>query len=825
MARRIVIIWLLAVLLPFCSAGKSFFPLIPAGESWIKVMGRPVPFRVVAESLPEKLTTLRFTAAVGNMMAQAELGSVSLSGKRYREALEWYGKAAEQGSMHAQHTLGVLYALGNGFVEQSDEAAAVWFEKAAEQGHPYAQNLIAAMYATGKGVPQSIDHAILWYAKAAAQGGDVSDVTVIAQLGLASSYQGEIKFFWYTMAANQGDVSAQTFLGDIYLKEGKEYRHDKDSEASYKKAAMWYQKAAERRGSRFYVPMTKKICALAQRKLGSMYLSGKGVRQSFEKAEMWLKTASADGDAAAPRLLAEMYTSGKGTEQNYEKAAAEFQKAAERGDTIAQRELGGVYCYGLGVRQSFEMAVMWLKKAAAKDDEFAQSLLGMVYLTGDSTMLANLTLAEVWYAKAADNGDEGAKEALARMREDVTINDKFFFPPQNIVVDLAVIRVGSMLLSIVRPTWAKQFRSHSHVHAFASVAIALFAFRAWDPIGDYHEHWVPSSNVGMTSACTILWFHIGLPLLLMSLPGISKVFDISTILMWLPRSPWWLVKNIRLWVERRRRKREKEKAKQKSAAGRDAQAKAKKEKEEAKRMEDEEAARRKEERATIGAVKKARKQEAEAAKKEKEMKQLLGKEGKRREKEGKRREQEAKQVVKQAEKRAEKQAGKVKQEAVHAMDEARRGADQARRRDEAKPSRAASAATLAPGSVSSSARPKSSASAHSSPISSSTQNDLTRNTFRVGSLTVYKSAVLGEGSGGTMVYRGRHADGRAVAVKVMDKAIVPEHRARREMRLLQVGDLLVVGERSGSTYTIYTIHCFAHFPTHICLPYTSCHHT
>jgi serine/threonine protein kinase len=55
----------------------------------------------------------------------------------------------------------------------------------------------------------------------------------------------------------------------------------------------------------------------------------------------------------------------------------------------------------------------------------------------------------------------------------------------------------------------------------------------------------------------------------------------------------------------------------------------------------------------------------------------------------------------------------------------------------------------------------------------------------VGSLTYDLHSVLGEGSCETKVYRGRHSDGREVAVKVMKKAVVPEHRARREMQLLQ----------------------------------------
>jgi hypothetical protein len=64
----------------------------------------------------------------------------------------------------------------------------------------------------------------------------------------------------------------------------------------------------------------------------------------------------------------------------------------------------------------------------------------------------------------------------------------------------------------------------------------------------------------------------------------------------------------------------------------------------------------------------------------------------------------------------------------------------------------------------------------------------------LGSLTYDQNDVLGEGSLGTKVYRGRHHDGREVAVKVMKKGVVPEHRAEREMQLLQT---LAEGEGRG----------------------------
>jgi serine/threonine protein kinase/ankyrin repeat protein len=69
--------------------------------------------------------------------------------------------------------------------------------------------------------------------------------------------------------------------------------------------------------------------------------------------------------------------------------------------------------------------------------------------------------------------------------------------------------------------------------------------------------------------------------------------------------------------------------------------------------------------------------------------------------------------------------------------------------------------------------------------SSSSSTSTSSSTLCVGSLTVNTASLLGKGSCGTNVYKGVHADGRDVAVKVMLKEVVPEHRARREMKLLQ----------------------------------------
>ena len=57
----------------------------------------------------------------------------------YQEAMSWYRKAAEQGHVSAQFSLGFRYATGWGVPRDYREAMS-WYRKAAEQGHVSAQN-------------------------------------------------------------------------------------------------------------------------------------------------------------------------------------------------------------------------------------------------------------------------------------------------------------------------------------------------------------------------------------------------------------------------------------------------------------------------------------------------------------------------------------------------------------------------------------------------------------------------------------------------------------------------------------------------------------
>jgi TPR repeat protein len=65
---------------------------------------------------------------------QLYMGKACIEYKEYKEAAEWFTKAAEQGNMDAQYELGVLYLNGDGITKDSDKAIK-WFNKAGDQGH------------------------------------------------------------------------------------------------------------------------------------------------------------------------------------------------------------------------------------------------------------------------------------------------------------------------------------------------------------------------------------------------------------------------------------------------------------------------------------------------------------------------------------------------------------------------------------------------------------------------------------------------------------------------------------------------------------------
>ena len=104
----------------------------------------------------------------------------------YKNAVQWYKKAADQGDSFAQNRLGLCYEYGCG-VQQDYAQAVKYYRLAADQENSDAQSNLGWCYQNGHGVQQDYGQAVKYFRLAADQ-------------GKATDY--------YQKAANQGDKNA-----------------------------------------------------------------------------------------------------------------------------------------------------------------------------------------------------------------------------------------------------------------------------------------------------------------------------------------------------------------------------------------------------------------------------------------------------------------------------------------------------------------------------------------------------------------------------------------------------------------------------------------
>jgi TPR repeat protein len=193
---------------------------------------------------------LMLTAFVVPAQAGWDEARAALQRGDYEAAFEEFLPLALAGDAAAQSNLGVMYANGEG-VLQDYSRAAEWYRAAAEQGNAIAQYSLGSMYYKGEGVPQ-----------------DYAEATK-----------------WLRRAAEQDSSAAQHGLGWIYY-EGHGLPQD------YLEAAKWFRRAAEQGEPR------------AQFMLGFLYGSGHGVPQNLTLAYMWLNLSAASAQPGKARDMA-----------------------------------------------------------------------------------------------------------------------------------------------------------------------------------------------------------------------------------------------------------------------------------------------------------------------------------------------------------------------------------------------------------------------------------------------------------------------------------------------------------------------------------------
>ena len=143
--------------------------------------------------------------------ADVQKGSAAADAGDFATALAEWVPLAEQGDAVAQFYLGVMYANGEGVI-QDDKEAAKWYRLAAEQGNAVAQYNLAQKYAYGKGVIEDDKEAVKWYRLAAEQGGSAAqyDLGLMYANGEGVIQDNVYAHMWWNLAAASGSEGARS---------------------------------------------------------------------------------------------------------------------------------------------------------------------------------------------------------------------------------------------------------------------------------------------------------------------------------------------------------------------------------------------------------------------------------------------------------------------------------------------------------------------------------------------------------------------------------------------------------------------------------------
>jgi len=222
----------------------------------------------------------------------------------------------------------------------------------------------------------------------------------------SDEYDGEPFSRALEKKAEQGDAESQ-------LKLSKTYMFAKGVQRDYEKCAFWCKKAANQN------------LAEAQYGLGILYESGQGVEKDPAKTAEWIQKAAEQGYDTAQSQLGYYYFTGTGVSQDLEKAAFWLRKASQQKDSDAMWLLGTVLCTQVSFsdgnqknsKELKEEALKWFTKSAEAGNPKGQSWLGSAYHAGE-IVDKNNKLAKKWLKKAADHGDETAKNILQTIAEE-----------------------------------------------------------------------------------------------------------------------------------------------------------------------------------------------------------------------------------------------------------------------------------------------------------------------------------------------------------------------------------------------------------------------
>ena len=360
--------------------------------------------------------------------------------KDEEEAVVWYRKLADKGSLWGEYSLGDCFREGAG-VAQNYEKAFYWYKKAAEQGDGAAQYRMAKCYLEGNGVEKNEKESFKWMAKAAESNSmdSVLELGLYYAAGIGIPINIEQSIGLIQKAAINNSAMAQCILGLSYIY-GNGVAHN------LKDGTTWLCKAAEsfsmqngdfntanisgpllsaglegnptfltafgiylQRSNPEFPALKEKATDLAEQGnldmqylLGVAYMSGMGVERNRDIAIKWFNKAATNGRKGAISFMA-----AYGTNDNEAAAVSWFRAEGEKGNTDALVALGFCYSVGLGVTRNQQEAVNLYLKAAEHNNARAQFMMCLRFGHGMG-VAEDHEKADMWFKRALENKYEKA---------------------------------------------------------------------------------------------------------------------------------------------------------------------------------------------------------------------------------------------------------------------------------------------------------------------------------------------------------------------------------------------------------------------------------
>lgn len=360
------------------------------------------------------VSDLEKSAAAGNPAALNQMGNLYYYGifkpADTAGSISMFRKAADGGSLSAQAKLGSYYQFGKMAITDKElesvndttftlkPDAQKWLTMAAANGDRDSR-LVLLYHKIGNSERLTNDE--LQFLKSVGDSDHLLTQNILAFyyfyiLGIEAGYKEGVK--WLTKAAENGNVDAQYFLGDLYLypnpyvepneaeglKWGEKASQNGNFHSTYElmnyyyghdmyDQAMQYAKRFEQQTERVFIPNLQ--CWIGMRFYD---------KKNFTEAFNYFRESSKGGDMDGLFMEGYCFFNGQGTNQNYREAINLWQKGADKENIPSLYYLGLCYDLGKGVGKDTKKAHELFSKAKEHHIEWIDVDMALVDVAADS---------------------------------------------------------------------------------------------------------------------------------------------------------------------------------------------------------------------------------------------------------------------------------------------------------------------------------------------------------------------------------------------------------------------------------------------------------